>query len=239
MSSYISGNDDDLFDYDPEEIPNTSNYTSSDQYHDLLNDIKQNVISSEDLNTDKARLAIAFFQALHRFTEEPKAQSFQKSISLVLDNITKGDFSLIKKFYELEVSISRRMQFISLFSNSFDNVDIENDFAKELFKFLQIDITHTYLHACYRTLVHITNHALILDKFLYRSLSDRLSIPVQEYLFDDPSACASNDHPVYYDNYNSRVNDSIYRALATPEFIQYLSDQTESTVTFVTNDQPS
>lgn len=236
MSSYISGNDDDLFDYEPEDTT-SSNYTSSDQYHDLLNDIKQSVTSSDDLNTDKARLAIAFFQALYRFTEDPKSESFDKSVSIVLDKLTQGDFSLIKKFYELEVSISRRMQFISLFNTSFDNIDLDDTFTKDLFNFLQIDVTHTYLHACYRTLIHITNHALILDRFIYRSLSDRLSIPVQDHLFDDPAACSSDDHPVYIDDYNSRVNENIYRAIATPDFLQHLSDQTESKVTFVTNDQ--
>lgn len=237
MSSYVSGNDDDLFDYEPEETSSES-YTSASQYHDLLNDIKDNVSSSDDLNTDKARLSIAFAHALHKFTDDTKADAFHKSVAITLDKLTQGDYSLIRKFYELELSISRRMQFIALFNQTFDNIDLNDDFAKDLFKFLNIDITHTYLHSCYRTLIHITNHALTLDRYVYRSLSERLNIPVHQYLFDDPLQ-VSESHNIYYEHYDSHVHEKIYRSIATHELLEKLSQDTETKVTFIANDLQS
>ena len=72
--------------------------------------------------------------------------------------------------------------------------------------------------------VRICEHAIIMDRALYLTLSKQLGIPVKQYLFDDPKDVEKNSHNVYLDDYQKTVSDDILQRLLENGLISNFSD---------------
>ena len=239
MSYNIADNDDDLFDYDPDvETPSSQEtFSSSDApTSQIFNDLKE-AASTFDFDTNKPRLALAFSSAIERFLEPCAEESYKKATEIVLDQLTGNQFSLLKTFYELEMKISRKMMFLHMFGGAFKKEDFEDDNIRSLFKFLNIEVTSSYIRSSFESFIHITNHSLILDRHLYSEMSTLLDIQTKDFLFDNPIDMDLSAHTVYFSHYRSEVDENIYRSLATPDFLQTLSNLYECPVNFVKNEK--
>lgn len=244
MSNY-SSSDDDIFDYEPDEekLLVSSSSTSNSHYstleNDVLNSIKNNLdeVESTPVHGDKARFAIAFYAATAKFINVGENQSYVKASRMVLDTLTNGEFSLLQTFYEYEIKISRKMSFLSIFGDSFLIEDKETlpDFAKEVLDILNIDANLVYINSCFRTVINITQHSLLIDRYMYKHLSVKLNIPVKEYLFINPSEMNTDDHNVYLENFHYDVYEKVYASLITPDLLSELSNDFQTNVTFKKN----
>lgn len=244
MSNY-SSSDDDIFDYEPDEekvsisSSSTSNSHFSNLENDVMNSIKSNLdeVESTSLHGDKARFAIAFYAATAKFINVGQTQSYVKASRMVLDTLTNGEFSLLQTFYEYEIKISRKMGFLSIFGESFIPEDKEAlpDFAKEVLEILNIDVNPVYINSCFKTVINITQHSLLIDRYIYKHLSAKLNIPVKEYLFVNPSEMNSNDHNVYLEDFHHDVYEKVYASLITSDLLSELSNDFQTNVTFKKN----
>ena len=108
--TYLS-NDSDLFEYDPEEDISTPDLeeikdnttkkkTNVDdflsQHKDLLGVLQTS--SEQLLDENKIRLATGLHGATSRFFAKVGPSTFDKSVSVVLDKLSNGDFSLINNY---------------------------------------------------------------------------------------------------------------------------------------------
>lgn len=235
--STFTGNDDDLFEYeyDPNnEVKSepintaTHNFAKGSPNAQLIDDLKHHFDQDDNqignLHTDKIRLATAYHQALHNFVEETKIDALTKSLTIALNTLTNGDFSLLRMFHETEMRISRRMHFINLSHKAFDNIQSEESIAGTIRNIFNINFTDFYVQTCYVSSVRICEYAIIMDRALYLTLSKQLGIPVKQYLFDDPKDIENNTHNVYLDDYEKTVNDDILQRLLENGLISNLSD---------------
>lgn len=235
--SGFAGNDDDLFEYEynPEDEaktestnPATHTFTKGSSDAQLIDDLKHHFDHEDDhtgnLHNDKIRLAIAYHLALHNFVEETKVDALGKSISMALNTLTNGDFSLLKLFHETELRISRRMHFINLSHRAFDNTQSEESIAGAIQNIFNIDFTEFYVKTCYLASVRICEHAITMDRALYLSISKQLGIPVKQYLFDDPKNVDNTVHDIHLDDYVKKVNEEILQRLIENGLTQDLSD---------------
>jgi len=243
MSNY-SSSDDDLFEYEPDEevlvsTTSSSNSSYSTLENDVLKSIKNNLdeVETTPLHGDRARFAIAFYVATENFINIGETQSYIKASRMVLDTLTNGEFSLLQTFYEHEIKISRKMAFLSIFENAF-RIDNENDipdFAKEVLDILNIDINPLYMNACFKTVINIAQHSLLVDRYIYKHLSIKLNIPVKEYLFVNPSEMNSQDHNVYLRDFHQDVYQKVYETLITPDLLTELSNDFQTDVKLIKN----
>lgn len=229
MASHISSNDDDLFDYDPDlEQKSTVNNFSSDETdksnfntfeNNLYNDIKNHLsdlVDSGDsvLDGNKVKLALGFHEASYNYFNNINSEAMVKSLSVALDTLTEGGYSLLLMFHRLEMRISRRMHFLSLFQDLFNRSDLSDNFIKSIFDLLKIDINDLYIRACYSSSIAICNHALKLDRAQYKMLSTQLDIPVKECLFANPSDMKEDeDHKVGYLDFSNEIEKNINEML--------------------------
>jgi len=243
MSNY-SSSDDDLFEYDPDQEASVSTTSSSNSSYsalenDVLKSIKNNLdeVETGALHGDRARFAIAFYVATDKFINVGETQSYVKASRMVLDTLTNGEFSLLQTFYEYEIKISRKMAFLSIFENAFraDNENEIPEFAKEVLDVLKIDINFLYMNACFKTVINIAQHSLLIDRYIYKHLSVKLNIPVKEYLFVNPSEMNAKDHNVYLEDFHRDIYQKIYETLITSDLLTELSNDFQTNVRLVKN----
>lgn len=221
MSKYAD-NDDDLFDYDPtldvkpkETFSNLDNKSSTSE---LLNSIKDNLNNdieslTGNLAPNKYKFAASFNMAYHMFLHEPLQEATTKTISIVLNTLTNGDYNLMNIFYETEIKISRKIFFLELVDRAFDDGPEEENLLLQINKLLNIDITDIYIRTCFRSTINLCKHSLELDKALYLALSKRLGIPVQQELFEPIVTSAAKDHKVYLQDYKRDIMENINNQL--------------------------
>lgn len=225
MSSHISSNDDDLFDYDPDLEEKTSTNSFAGQTHDtsnftdsensIFNEIKNHLNDFPEsgksiLNDNAVRLALGFHEASYNYFNSVNSEAMVKSLTMAMDALTEGNYSLLVLFHKTEMRISKRMHFLSLFQDLFNETDVSDNFIKSIFDLLKVDINDLYVRACYSSSVAICNHALRLDRATYRLLSEKLDIPVKENLFVNPSDMKPNeDHQVSYTEFSREVEKNI------------------------------
>jgi len=235
--STFTGNDDDLFEYEydsSDEVKSeptnaaTHSFAKGSPNAQLIDDLKYHFDEDDsqigNLHTDKIRLATAYHLALHSFVEETKIDALGKSITIALNTLTNGDFSLLKMFHETEMRIFRRMHFISLSHKSFDDIQSEESIANAIHNIFNIKFTDFYVQTCYMSSVRICEHAIIMDRGLYLTLSKQLGIPVKQYLFDDPKDVENNTHNVYLDDYEKTLSDDIMQRLLENGLMSNFSD---------------
>lgn len=244
MSNY-SSSDDDLFDYDPENEsyqPLSNSETSSSDYSELQNDVLKSIKTNLDevdvspIHGDKAKFAMAYYAATAKFINVGETQSFIKSSRMVLDTLTNGEFTLLQTYYKYEIKISRKMSFLSIFGNAFTSIENElPEFAKEVLQILNIDITSLYIEACFKTVVNLTQHTLMIDRYLYKQVANKLNLPVKDYLFVNPADMNLQDHNVYLEDFNEDIYTKIYQSLVTPDLLLELSNDLQTNVTLKKN----
>ena len=241
MSSHISSNDDDLFDYDPDLEEKTSNNFFTSETHDasnftdsenrILNGIKNHIndFTESDksiLNDNAVRLALGFHEASHNYFNSVNSEAMVKSLTIAMDTLTEGNYSLLVMFHKTEMRISKRMHFLSLFHNLFNETDINDNFIKSIFDLLKVDVNDLYVRACYSSSIAICNHALKLDRATYRLLSEKLDIPVKEYLFANPSDMKDDqDHQVSYGDFANEVDKNIHEMLFNSGLSKLVSEE--------------
>jgi hypothetical protein len=246
MSSHISDNDNDLFDYDPDQETKTP-YASSDsedtlnvndystREYRLLKDIQSHFKDSTagSLDGGKVKLAMGFHEATNNFLQDVIPQAAMKSMIVALDSVTEGNYSLLNLFYKTEMRISRRMTFLSLFNDIFAEGEISDTFSKALIDILNLDFNDLYVRSCFTSSMSICNHALILDRATYRILAEKLDLPVREFLFANPSDLQDeDDHDIYYSDFMRDITSNINNMLANSGLADLLAKEFSTPVVY-------
>jgi hypothetical protein len=245
MSSYgYSSNDDDLFDYDPDEETSLFSSTFQPKEDSFISKVKENAEDIEQFAQDnkliydsKASFAMAFYEATEHYIYSSISEANLKSINITLDNLTSGNHSLSTMFYRLELKISRRMHFLSIFETLFSHDDLSESFTEKFYDIFKIKITPFYLKTCYHSSLAICTHALALDRATYRHLSKKLNIPVKQFLFDSPTQMTVQNHKLEIQDYEQIVNTNIIKAIANDGLIQEIAEEFSITPTFVNTNE--
>jgi hypothetical protein len=236
MSNYVN-NDDDLFDYDPEEDQsspvsyNIEDAPKSEFFDNIKDHLDHDLEATGNIDTGKFRLASSYQIALHNFVNDTKSEASAKTISIVLNTLTNNDFSLMLMFYETEMRISRRMLFLEISYRAFDKEDEDTVLSlHKIGKILNIEFSELYINTCFQSTWNITEHALKIDRALYLSLSERLGIPVKQYLFEDVLGANDSPHDVYLVDYNKDMNSMLTSIIMEGSFIEKLQELTGGNV---------
>ena len=249
--SYLD-NDDDLFDYDPELDQSSSAsvsqelFTKSSESSDFQNFVSKNksdddidLSSNQLIDQHKVKLALAFHSATHRHFSGVESPTYFKAITLVLDKLTDGHFSLIYMFYRKEALIAQRLLFLSMMDavTNFSEKDSQN-ILSEILSHLGITIDKLHVDLNYGTSLSICRHAVATDRVIYQHLSDKLSIPVNEFIIDphynyaeNPSAIADIINSDIY----TKIFSSITIALAEEGILEKLQETFGTKVTLFNN----
>jgi hypothetical protein len=228
MSNNISNNDDDLFNYDPtlDEL----NYSKSDHLNNqdssksdnvLFENIRQHLNDkNKDSDNNAIRLALGFSLSTHAFLNSTLPQAMTKSLITTLDSITHGDFSLVMRFYNVEMKISKRMNFHALSREIFQQKNHEKDsefqeFFETIFNILNIEINPVYFSTCFLSSINISNHALMLDRSEYLVLSKKLNIPVKYYLLESTTENEDMNHSVFFADFQDEINQAVNTAISS------------------------
>lgn len=235
MSNY-NDNDDDLFDYDPDndESPKVETATTTTINNDFVSSVKDefdNIADQENDEINRNKLAIAFNISTQKFVESVNKEAYNKSIRVILDKLSNGEFTLLNLFYRLEMRIDRRISFLNLFSElSADNFE-DNSLVKEVLKLLSTSFTELYINTCYKTTYNIALHTLSIERALYKSLSRRLGIPVRQELFVNPADETNVDVSLSEFEHNILLN--VYRSLMDNELSEELATMFSRNVSFI------
>ena len=236
--SYLD-NDDDLFDYDPDEDLNSSlqstepsNQKSPDDFmssaKSILDELAES--SSDVIEQSKIKLASSFHLATSAFYAKVEAPTYEKAIAVVLDKITNGDFSLIHIFYRTEALIIQRLHFIDLMDRVVDpnaiSNDLENDFTlKHLFDILKVECSVEHIKMFYAPSIAISRFCLNVDRILYQHLSNKLNIPVNPNLINPDYQVNSSElnDPVTND-YSDKAYPLIIKSIAAEGLLEKLQE---------------
>jgi len=198
--TYIPSDDDDLFDYDPEQEettsaqtnisnPSVNNQKSSDYVHAVKDSLKNTTIDidSSGVNQAQVRLSSAFYDGTHHWiNNDSVVNSFIESVAIVLDEMTNNDYSRIRYFKEIEFKLARKLLVDFLMEEAFNIADSDNyangiqGIMKEMF---DVETSDFYMNITYTSLFNLNKHSITLDRILYQALSEKLGIPVKECLF--------------------------------------------------------
>lgn len=247
--SYID-NDDDLFDYDPEEessSPETYSPTSHKSVDNFLSDTKnllEDIVLSDDADTvdqKKVKLILGFHQATHLYFSRQEQPAFLESISMTLDKLTNGDFSMLHMFHTKEALIFQRMKFIALIQAMLTPSESDNiSPLADLMKALQIDYTNNHIDIFYNTSLNISRHCLNVDRIIYSELAKKLNLSTKDYLFDDtylndPIAFTDNINSIQHVGYQDSAYAAITAMLGNDSVVQKLSETFSTQVSLFDN----
>lgn len=211
-------NDDDLFEYEPEEtsLPNFS--TDSDQSNlsqsekDFLDSIKvseKNNIGS--VNATEAQLSLAYLASSHFFVKsETVFTGHSFAIRYALDELTNGRFSLLELLKTTEAKIIRLSAFITLSESIFG--DETQSFIETLNNLFNSNIGPIHANAIYGTHLAISRHSLAINRCLYSQLCHKLNMPLNPSLFDDDYSL--DDVDFSYQEFTSNIHSNIISELA-------------------------
>lgn len=246
--SYLD-NDDDLFEYDPEL--ETSSTTQSDSFATKTNSQFEDFVSKSKIDQDlditdnnlldepKIKLALSFHHATHRHYAGVESPSYFKSITLVLDKITNGDFSLIHMFYRKEALIAQRIIFLSMMDAVIARTDNEQDnVLTEILTHLGLDLSDDHIDLFYGTSLSISRHCLAVDRIMYQHLGEKLSIPVNQALIDPNYDYKQNSRAIAEiitsDIYN-KIFESITDTLAQEGLLEKIQETFGTSVRLTKN----
>lgn len=242
-------NDDDLFDYDPETDTDTEDVSSavfqSEQYtpssstrnktvEDFISSAKQfvdeiSINDSSPIDEQKVKLAASFHNATAAYYQKVQTPSYIKSVSIVLNTLTNGDFSRIQMFNHKEALILQRLRYLSMMNKIFTTSDPDQNVLKELFDIMKIEYSFEHVQTFYLSSVNISLFCLNLDRLIYKHLGERLNLPIKQELLDDSYI---NEPEKFLIELNDPVNDehmsqmyaSLYTEMANDGLLKDLSD---------------
>jgi hypothetical protein len=180
----LSSNDDDLFDYDPQQDLKTSinsNVSSPEE---------DNSFSIDDLsfsiNTSEAFYAITSIASKFFSTEEILDNSFKISVSQILDEMTHGKFSKNILFHSLEKDIIKRKALITfnqLFVHILNTKTSESKFS--IFQRSDIQLDVNLLNTMVQSSMAINFHIVETDTVIYTKISEELGFSCNSLVFKD------------------------------------------------------
>lgn len=227
-------NDDDLFDYDPETDTEDTSSSSlqSEAYvspssnrnknvEDFISSAKKFVdeISLDDnspIDEQKVKLAISFHEATALYYQKVQAPSYMKSVSIVLNTLTNGDFSRIQMFNHKESLILQRLRYLSMMNKVFSTSDPDDSVFKELFDLLKIEYSFDHVQTFYLSSVNISLFCLNLDRLIYKHLGEKLNLPIKQELLDDTYL---NEPDKFFIQLNDSVSDHHMSSMYADTFI--------------------
>lgn len=241
--SYYSDNDDDLFDYEYKESETTHNFESSENVINLKEkiNIRPDDIDLENiagnLHNAKISISLAFHKAFTNFIDIISGEALAKTLSVTLDTLTNGDFSLLANFYKLEMQISRKMIFLQV-SDQGLTIDEDNySFIKAMNQVFNIDTDEFYVNNFFRASLNICEFSLQIDRAKYLSLSKKLQIPVNQFLFEDPYTTNEKNHLVDIESYRANNNERVLQEMVSQGLLQEISNFTGITPSLFTNEE--
>ena len=205
---FINANDDDLF---VEDEPAKSK-DIADALRSHLKDEHSIDIDAKDLLTDvettsnRARIAIALYEASGRWSNECNSISFLKASHDTLDSLTNGAFSKVTYFYKLELEIVQLHTIQSvleaLCSGDFEALQSINEK-------LHIHIDSHFINVYWRTMLSIIAHLLEFKKQLYIAMGEDLNLPTNPSATDYQNA----EGNVYRQHafFTNRINRTVSR----------------------------
>lgn len=235
--SYLD-NDNDLFDYDPDDeidSPTTSSTSSKQKSVDDFMSSAKSIIdelsqSSDDIIDDnKIKLASSFHLATSVYFSKVEHPTYEKAIGATLDKLTNGNFSLLHIFYRTESLIIQRLHFLDLMEKVVESSsslnDDDNFTIKELFNILKIDFTDEHIKIFYAPSIAIARFCLNVDRVTYQHLGAKLNMPINENLIDPYYKVNSSElnNPVVND-YSDTVYPLIMKSIATEGVLEKLQE---------------
>lgn len=231
-------NDDDLFDYDPEtDTDSTSDsllqsetYTSSSNKNStvesFISSAKQFIdeISVDDnspIDELKVKLAASFHSATAAYYQKAQNPSYIKSVSLVLNTLTNGDFSKIQMFNHKEALIIQRLRYLSMMNKIFSNSDADQNVLKELFDIMKVDYSFEHVQIFYLSSVNLSLFCLNVDRLIYKSLGEKLNLPIKQELIDDTYI---NEPDRFFSELNDPISDEYISNMYASTFIDLAND---------------
>jgi len=232
-------NDDDLFDYDPEtDTEDTSSVSlQSEAYAPSSSNRNKNVedfISSakkfvDEISLDndspideqKVKLAASFHEATAAYYQKIQAPSYMKSISIVLNTLTNGDFSKIQMFNHKEALILQRLRYLSMMNKIFSTTDPDENVLKELFDLLKMEYSFDHVKTFYLSSANISLFCLNIDRLIYKHLGEKLNLPINQDLIDDTYI---TDPDKFLVQLNESVSDEHLSTMYANTFIDMAND---------------
>lgn len=221
-----SDNDDDLFDYEPEDVithtENNSSTTSQKLDNQLLTDIKDNFDDIEDKGSIKgleARLGSAFLDAANFYVNSAIVNGHSFAARYVLDEVSDGKFSLLEYFKTTEIKIIKMIEFTQLCESVLKD---ENSFVSQIQDLVGITLSPLHISSVYQTHLKLTRHSLLLNRAIYLQLSEQLMMPVIMELFDDD--CKTDDINYSYSDLVSNIKSNIIKQYAHAGLLDKISE---------------
>lgn len=219
-------NDDDLFDYEPEDVithtENNSSTTSQKLDNQLLTDIKDNFDDIEDKGSIKgleARLGSAFLDAANFYVNSAVVNGHSFAARYVLDEVSDGKFSLLEYFKTTEIKILKMIEFTQLCESVLKD---ENSFVSQIQDLVGITLSPLHISSVYQTHLKLTRHSLLLNRAIYLQLSEQLMMPVIMELFDDN--CKTDDINYSYSDLVSNIKSNIIKQYAHAGLLDKISE---------------
>jgi len=206
--NFINSSDDDLF----EDNETTKSKDIADALRSHLKDEHSIDIDTSDLLTDvetasnRARIAIALYEAAGRWSAESNSISFVKATHDTLDSLTNGHFSKVTYFYKIELEIVQ-MHTIQSVLQALCSGDFES--LKEINEKLHIHIDSHFINVYWRTMLAIIAHLLEFKTNLYVAMAKDLNLPINQSAVDYDNA----DGNVYRQHafFTNRIHRSVSR----------------------------
>jgi len=211
--SYMS-EDDDLFEYDPDQEDTIQtevkqDYSTSnlgDQEKELIESIKDHFDASEgSVKGVETILAQSFFRAFTETSLSFKESSTYRATKYILDELSQGRFSLLEYFYVIESKIAHKVFFLELCDSVFDEEQTYSSVVKEIF---DIELSDIHIKTIYHPAIKIIRHTLNIDKATYLQLSEELGMPVKMSLFEDKLDDIDLDD-YSYSKFLNKINNNI------------------------------
>jgi hypothetical protein len=245
MSSYLSDNDDDLFDYDPTVEPSdtftpndVSSSSSVDSDHhryskDFIEEVKNNfrdnadadlLVSQGCISLPISSLYSSFQEAIHAFINSVRHDYFAKTVHLTLDHLTNGHFSMVNLFHRYEMRIVRKIALVELFNQTIAKSDEEtiSPLLNQLSSLLNIDLTKLYYNSTFVSTINILNHTLTVDRVIYRFLATKTGIDVNPLLMqgldlENNSSVEALMRSVDLSGFRQQIQDQMFNAFFAAE----------------------
>jgi hypothetical protein len=252
MSSYISDNDDDLFDYDPttdvsstpEITLNTNSSqatfdTQSQMQKDFVDAVKTNLPSNPDADLDESQPTVnaavshlysSFQDAIYSFVGPYRQEGYVKGVHITLDQLTNGHFSLLNMFHYYEMRIARKMGLVKLFGAIFtSDDDTVAPFLAELSSLINFNITPLYYSSAFKSTVRMLNHSLTVDRIIYQHLAGKTKLLPRPLLINDLNEVSLDDiHDEIIALEINTFRKDIYSEIMTAFFSAQPNDQSDT-----------
>lgn len=230
-------NDEDLFNYNPEEeLTSSTNPSESSE-----NDSFDFQFKDEHFQFFKAKTAVSFLQAQGLWFDEShvKTSSGNKAVHMILDEITQGRFTLLKNYFQTEMALYRKKDILYLtskFMNILSSSDMEHISINVEGSSIKLDMA--IISMFINNNLNIINHSLSVLRALYVHLGEKLNIEIDPSLLenhpltsDDPEEDIPNfdetfghlfskSYPCDYSNFLNNLHSNLYEVFKHEDFVE-------------------